>query len=84
MVEVRLGEHDVTAMSARHSELIYNLTGDRIDVHPDYNHETLENDIAKVYLSEPVNFSSHPWIHPICLADPCRNYSGSRTSRKKK
>uniref|UniRef100_A0A3Q2EES9 Peptidase S1 domain-containing protein n=1 Tax=Cyprinodon variegatus TaxID=28743 RepID=A0A3Q2EES9_CYPVA len=43
-----------------------NRRASNITIHPDYNSSTVDNDIALIRLSEPVNFTSY--ISPVCLA----------------
>ena len=37
----------------------------KVTVHPDYNSETLINDVAMLQLEDPVEYDDH--IRPICL-----------------
>ncbi|CAG0892846.1 unnamed protein product [Darwinula stevensoni] len=37
-------------------------------MHPNYNSQTLQNDIALLKLQTPLNFAAYPNIRPICLA----------------
>ncbi|MBN3315993.1 TMPS9 protease, partial [Atractosteus spatula] len=61
-----------TVYLGRRSLMFYNPTEisrrvARIFPHPDFNYQTLNNDIALVRLRSPVSFTSY--IQPICLAD---------------
>merc|ERR1712025_766542 len=59
------------------TEQVYNISNANIEVHPRYDHRTLDNDIAKLHLSQPVDFARHPKIRPICLpASPDEDFTG--------
>ena len=76
-VEVTLGEHNIASISPTKIERIYRISNTNIEIHPLYNPDTLENDIAKLYLDTPVNLVKNPKILPICLpAKPYEDYSG--------
>ncbi|XP_069044036.1 uncharacterized protein [Lepisosteus oculatus] len=66
-----------TVYLGRRSLMIYNPTEisrrvARIFPHPDFNYQTLNNDIALVRLRSPVSFTSY--IQPICLADSSSSF----------
>ena len=46
----------------------------RIEVHPNWNINTLDNDFAVLTLSSPISFSESTM--PICLPDPNESYAG--------
>ena len=76
-VEVILGEHDIKSISPNKTEQVYNISNANIEVHPLYDQRTLDNDIAKVHLDQPIDFTQHPKIRPICLpASPDEDHSG--------
>ena len=64
-VEVTLGDHNIVSISPTKTERTYRISN--IDIHPDYEPATLRNDIAKLYLDEPIDFAKNPKIRPICL-----------------
>ena len=67
LVEVTLGEHNIRSISPTNTEQKYTISNANIEVHPQYNHATEDNDIAKLRLDQPIDFARHPKIHPICL-----------------
>ena len=61
---MRLGEHDRWDDSeSDHLE----LEASEIINHPDYSKRNTQYDFAMVKLAQPVDFSAHPHIRPICL-----------------
>ncbi|CAG0882489.1 unnamed protein product [Darwinula stevensoni] len=46
-------------------------------MHPQYNPNTLENDMALLKLQTPVNFQAYPNIRPICLSSTVNPVPGS-------
>lgn len=61
---VVLGEHDIrTNMESDERGLLIEC----FELHPKYNHFTLENDIAVIRLAESINFGLVEHIRPICL-----------------
>ncbi|CAL1298488.1 unnamed protein product [Larinioides sclopetarius] len=64
-LKVRLGEHDVTTSSERYPHEEFDVS--QIVLHPRFNNETLENDIALVRLATPVRRKPH--INIACLPD---------------
>ncbi|GIY15872.1 protein masquerade [Caerostris darwini] len=64
-LKVRLGEHDVSSSSELHPHEEFDVS--RIMLHPRFNNETLENDIALVRLATPVRRKPH--INIVCLPD---------------
>ena len=77
VVVVTLGEHNISSISPTKTEQKYTISNANIEVHPLYNHATKDNDIAKLYLDQPIDFVQHPKIHPICLpADANEDYTG--------
>ncbi|KFM60613.1 Serine proteinase stubble, partial [Stegodyphus mimosarum] len=65
ILKVRLGEHDVSSLAERHPHEEFDAA--RIVLHPRFNNETLENDIALLQLSSPVRRKPH--INIICIPD---------------
>lgn len=64
-LKVRLGEHDVSSSDEHHRHVEYDAA--RVVLHPRFNNETLENDIALLRLDAPVNRQPH--INIVCLPD---------------
>lgn len=65
LLKVRLGEHDVSSSGERYPHEEYDAA--RIVLHPRFNNETLENDIALLRLASPVRRQPH--INTVCLPD---------------
>ncbi|XP_053721675.1 chymotrypsin-like protease CTRL-1 [Synchiropus splendidus] len=59
---VYLGRQNQTGSNP--NEVARNLS--RVIVHPDYNNQTLDNDITLLKMETPVNFTNY--IRPVCLA----------------
>jgi len=71
--QVLLGEHDYTDSTETDS-----IRSDisEVVIHPRYDESTTDYDFSLVKLSEPVDFSQHPHIRPICLpADDSETYA---------
>eukprot|EP00095_Tigriopus_kingsejongensis_P008115 maker-scaffold184_size276635-snap-gene-1.34 protein:Tk08115 transcript:maker-scaffold184_size276635-snap-gene-1.34-mRNA-1 annotation:"uncharacterized protein LOC641564 precursor" len=68
-IQVALGEHDVTNMTE--SRRVVRRV-DEILIHPDYDPESNDNDMALLRLEKSVSFSSYTHIRPVCfpLAKP--------------
>ena len=47
----------------------------RIVIHPEYNHLTLENDLALIELDSDVDYDQH--IQPICLPQKGSDFVGA-------
>ena len=77
-VTVRLGEHNIETPSLIVKETIIQLSKYHIELHDNYTGKPEHiNDIAKLHLDDPIDFSSHPEIHPICLPEnPGKDYDG--------
>ena len=52
-----------------------NRTVSQIIIHPDYNDDTINNDIALIKLSSPVTFTDY--IRPVCLASNSSQFHSS-------
>jgi len=71
--QVLLGEHDY--MDSSEADSIRSGISAAIN-HPRYDASTTDYDFSLVKLSEPVDFSQHPHIRPICLpADDSETYA---------
>ena len=66
-VEVTLGDHNIVSISPTKTERTFRISRVNIKVHPEYDHATLKNDIAKLYLDQPIDYAESPKIRPICL-----------------
>merc|ERR1712212_1152788 len=71
--KVILGEHDWTKVSR-----VYVRDPQQITIHPDYNSNTFENDIAVIKLSSPVNLNADIPVKPVCLPDPSSDFTGMK------
>ncbi|CAG0900244.1 unnamed protein product [Darwinula stevensoni] len=73
-LRILLGEHDLISSSDGIS-----LKVSRVIDHPGYDREdTRDHDIGLLELEEPVDFSMHPSIRPICLPRLGRSLSNAR------
>ncbi|CAG0881038.1 unnamed protein product [Darwinula stevensoni] len=45
-------------------------------VHPQYNAQTIDNDVALLQLNTSVDFTAHPTIRPICLSSSAKPVAG--------
>ena len=76
-VEVTLGDHNIVSISPTKTERTYRILSSNIEIHPQYEHATLRNDIAKLHLDQSINFAQNPKIRPICLPnDASEEYIG--------
>lgn len=75
-LRVRLGEwdvnHDVEFFPYIERDVI------SVHVHPEYYAGTLDNDLAILKLSVPVEFQNNPHISPACLPDRFSDFTGQR------
>ncbi|XP_042869283.1 transmembrane protease serine 9-like [Penaeus japonicus] len=69
--QIILGEHDYTKVSR-----VYVRTADQVSIHPSYNSQTKENNIAVIRLSSPVNLNADIPVKPVCLPDASDDFSG--------
>ena len=75
-VDIVLSEHDRDTVGDK--ELFLAVPGSSITVHPQYDEETHEHDMATIRLNSPIDWAVHPHIRPICLPSPSKtmdNYS---------
>jgi secreted trypsin-like serine protease len=49
-----------------------------VHVHPEYYAGTLDNDIAILKISQPVDLSSNPHINPACMPEKYSDFSRQR------
>lgn len=69
---MRLGEYDINTnkdcnkLTGYCAPPVQDFYIEDIKIHPNYNADSYENDIAIVRLATPVNFT-YDNIHPICL-----------------
>lgn len=68
-IEVVLGRHSQSGLNDDEVK----LQSEMIIMHPHYDPRTIQNDIALVKLSAPVNFTDY--IQPVCLAAAHSNFS---------
>ncbi|ROT82585.1 CUB-serine protease [Penaeus vannamei] len=69
--QIILGEHDYTKVSR-----VYVRTPDQVSIHPGYNAQTKDNNIAVVRLSSPINLNADIPVKPVCLPEPSADFSG--------
>lgn len=62
LVEVVLGAHDIR----KNETSQFHVTCEDITVHPEWNYQKLENDIALIKLPQPVTLNKY--IRPVSLA----------------
>lgn len=75
-LKVRLGEWDA---KANVEPLKYVEMGVvKVKVNPYFNRANLQNDIAVLTLSQPVNLASTPHVNPVCPTNFQSNYVGRR------
>ncbi|XP_064102990.1 trypsin-like [Macrobrachium nipponense] len=77
-VRVTIGEHDWK----KNSETPYtkSLMVDEIIVRPDYEPTTVDNDVALLKLSSPIEFPADNKIAPICLPPPDNLYENVKAT----
>ncbi|XP_064097311.1 serine proteinase stubble-like [Macrobrachium nipponense] len=81
--------HCVKGMTADQLQVLLNMwdwangstrtvkrTVDKVIMHPSYNAQTYNNDIALLHLSTPISFTNFPGIKPICLPPSTADYAG--------
>lgn len=75
-LRVRLGEWDVN----HDVEFFPYIERDvaSVHVHPEYYAGTLDNDLAILKLTLPVDFQNNPHISPACLPDRYTDFTGQR------
>merc|ERR1712013_606409 len=66
-VELLLGEHDYTTTTE--SKMV-RASVEKIVNHPNHNKTTSNYDFSLIKLAEPMDFSEHPHIRPVCLPEP--------------
>ncbi|KAK4316738.1 hypothetical protein Pmani_012146 [Petrolisthes manimaculis] len=67
------GEHDTEDNTETKTQ---SISSSKIVVHPEYNPNTFENDIAIIHLSDTLKFDDS--VQPICLAREDRQYEGKK------
>ncbi|CAL4074479.1 unnamed protein product, partial [Meganyctiphanes norvegica] len=72
-LKVRLGEWDVGSTSEFYKHVEFEVSG--IIRHPEFYKGNLQNDIAVLRLSTPVDFDTNPHVSPVCLPTSTSDYS---------
>ncbi|XP_025269824.1 venom serine protease 34 [Camponotus floridanus] len=62
-VGILVGDHDLSTGADTNASRLYTVS--RFDIHPLYNNESLENDIAIITTNSPISFSEK--VGPACL-----------------
>lgn len=75
-MKVRLGEWNAQDDSELYKNVEIEVA--RVDIHPKFNAENLQNDVAIIKLAQPIDTSAYPHINSICLPNHGYNYVGRR------
>uniref|UniRef100_A0A1V1G194 Putative serine protease 60 n=1 Tax=Reticulitermes speratus TaxID=60591 RepID=A0A1V1G194_9NEOP len=75
-VKVRLGDWDITRNIEPYNYQDFAVSS--IYIHPRFNSENLQNDIAVIKLSQPVPLGVYPNINPACLPQQNAAFTGMR------
>ncbi|CAL4069647.1 unnamed protein product [Meganyctiphanes norvegica] len=75
-LKIRLGEWDVASESEFFSHIQVQVSD--VYTHKDYYKGNLQNDIAVMKLTAPVDFASNPHITPVCLPDSSDDFRGQQ------
>ncbi|KAL2088404.1 hypothetical protein ACEWY4_015303 [Coilia grayii] len=70
---VIVGEHD----KGKSEENIQTMRVERVFTHPQWNPSTINNDIALIKLTTPLNMNAH--VSPVCLAETADVFPGGMT-----
>ncbi|KAA0189313.1 hypothetical protein HAZT_HAZT000290, partial [Hyalella azteca] len=77
-LEVRLGDYDVSQANDIPQFPPFASPVANVIVHPNYNPQTLANDVALLRLAQPVNRQQYRHITPACLPSPGQSFAGQR------
>ena len=66
-VQITLGDHNISTISRNRTEKFDIVRNKNIEIHPLFDLDTLENDISKLHLDNPIDLVQNPHIMPICL-----------------
>ena len=72
-IRVDLGQHDLH--SATEAVLVRKSVSE-IQIHPDYDVGSISNDLALLKLADPIDFTVHSHVRPICLPTGTKSYAG--------
>jgi secreted trypsin-like serine protease len=75
-MKVRLGEWNAQDDSEPHKNVEIDV--DHVEIHPGFNSQNLQNDVAVIKLKYPVDIGAYPHIKPVCLPKQGHNYVGKR------
>ena len=73
-IRVDLGQHDL--FSATEAVLVRKYLSE-VHIHPDWDSQTISNDVALLKLDKPLDFSQVSHVRPICLPTGSENFEGS-------
>jgi len=66
-VQITLGDHNISSISLNKTEKFDIVPNENIEIHPLFDLDTLQNDISKLHLDNPIDLVQNPHIMPICL-----------------
>ncbi|CAL4117136.1 unnamed protein product [Meganyctiphanes norvegica] len=78
VIFVGIGDHRQEQTTDNHPDFLEPVRSIKITPHPEYSCATVENDVAIIELSRPIDLLKHAdFIHPICLPnDDSKTYRG--------
>ena len=72
-IHVDLGQHDL--YSATEAVLVRKRVSE-IHIHPEYDVNSNSHDLALLKLADPIDFTAHSHVRPICLPTETKSYAG--------
>lgn len=77
---VRLGDYDVGSANDVPQFPEFEVAVAQVIVHPEYNSNTLANDVALLQLRRPVNRQQFRHISPACIPTQGQQFNGQRSA----